>query len=93
MQKIRVVDRSFQIERIGQLVDIERHLGAIDVDQIRHRFEPGGSDERAEHIRRNFVVEITLQSPNAFRHARNERTNRDGKNVRRPCRIVARQMC
>ena len=49
-QKIRVLDRTFQIEQVGQLVYIERHLSAIDVDQIWHGFKPGFSDESAEHI-------------------------------------------
>ena len=55
-KKIRIIDRSFQTEQIGQLVDIERHLRGIDVDQVWHRFKAGCRDESAEDIRRDFVV-------------------------------------
>src|SRR5882762_3312980 len=55
-KKFRIINWCFQIEQIGQLVDIQRHLRAIDVDQIWHGFKPGRSDESAEDIRRDLIV-------------------------------------
>src|ERR1700737_4134718 len=54
--KFGIIDRSFQIEQVDELVDIERHLRAIEIDQIWHGFKPGCSDESAEDIRRDLVV-------------------------------------
>src|ERR1700688_1472335 len=55
-KEIRIIDWRFQIEQIGQLVDIERHLRAIDVDQIWDGVKPSCSEESAEDIGRDLVV-------------------------------------
>src|SRR4051794_33094688 len=54
-KKFRILG-SFQIEQIRQLVDIERHLSAVDVDQVGHRLKAGCSGESAEDIRCDLVV-------------------------------------
>jgi len=62
-QKIRVINWRFQIEQIGQLVNIERYLSAVDVDQIGNGFKSGSSDEGAEHIGGGFIIERHNRSP------------------------------
>src|SRR5262249_25470054 len=59
-QKVRVINRRFKVQQISELVDVERNLRRVDVDQIGYWLETCRHDERSKNIRRHFVVEHDL---------------------------------